>query len=44
MISDDNVHEHSTLRPGLGVPFLDREPQPITLPPFATTIAGKLLH
>ena len=21
MISDDNVHEHSTLRPGLGVPL-----------------------
>ena len=44
MTSDDDVHEHNTVRTGLGGPFLDREQQPITLPPFATTIAGKLLH
>lgn len=24
--------------------FLDREQQPMTLPPFADTIAGELLH
>lgn len=36
---------NTTLRARVWVaPFLDREQQPITLPPFATTIAGKLLH
>ena len=25
-------------------PFLDREQQPMTLPPFADTIAGQLLR
>lgn len=44
MTSDDNVHEHNTVRTGLGGPFLDREQQPMTLPPFANTIDGQLLH
>ena len=44
MTSDDNVHEHNTLRPVWVDHFLDREQQPMTLPPFADTIASQLLH
>ena len=44
MTSDDNVHEHNTVRTGLGGPFLDREQQPLNLPYFTNTIAGQLFH
>ena len=44
MTSDDDVHEHNTVRTGLGGPFLDREQQPMTLPPFTNTIDCRLLH
>ena len=44
MINDDDVREHNTVRTGLGGPFLDREQQPMTLPPFANTIDCQLLH